>query len=174
MNLPINLSDDLILMITGSLVLVFFLVYMIYKDSVTTRKLKDYEFAIEELNRQIFLVEKAQKQSVNNKEEIDIEAEIQRVLARELKGLGETLIDSMNEIKQSQVNLKSNLEARMDRIEERTKEYMSVPSSPSLDENKVRSLHKAGYSKEEIARELHANVSEVSFILNILNLTAGR
>ncbi len=173
MNLPISLNDDLILMITGSLVLVFFLIYMIYKDSVTTRKLKDYEFAIEELNRQIFLVEKMQKNS-GEKEEVDIEAEIQRVLARELKGLGETLIDSINEIKQSQVNLKSNLEARMDRIEERTKEYMSVPTSATLDENRVRSLHKAGYSKEEIAKELHANVSEVSFILNILNLTDGR
>jgi hypothetical protein len=173
MNLPISLSEDLILMITGSLVLVFFLIYMIYKDSVTTRKLKDYEFAIEELNRQIFLVEKMQRQS-GEREEVDMDAEIQRVLAKELKGLGETLIDSINEIKQAQVNLKSNLEARMDRIEERTKEYMSVPSSPALDENKVRSLYKAGYSKEEIAKELHANVSEVSFILNILNLTEGR
>jgi len=168
MNLPI--SDDMLLMILGSLVLVFFLIYMIYKDSVTTRKLKDYEFAIEELNRQLFLVEKMQKNS-GNKEEIDIEAEIQRILSRELKGLGETLIDSISEIKQAQLNLKSNLEARMDRIEERTKEYMSVPTSATLDENRVRSLHKAGYSKEEIARELHANVSEVSFILNILNLS---
>ena len=173
MNLPINLSDDLILMIVGSLVLVSFLIYMIYKDSVTTRKLKDYEFAIEELNRQIFLVEKMQKQS-GQKEEIDIEAEIQRILAKEFKGLGETLLDSISEIKQAQYSLKANLEARMDRIEERTKEYMSVPSSAALDENKVRSLHKAGYSKEEIAKELHANVSEVSFILNILNLTEGR
>jgi len=171
MNLPIN--DELILIILGSLVVVFFLIYMIYKDSVTTRKLKDYEFAIEELNRQIYLVEKTQK-SMPKKEEIDIEAEIQRILAKELKGLGETLIDSINEIKNAQMSLKSNLEARMDRIEERTKEYLSVPSPSALDENKVRSLHKAGYSKEEIARELHANVSEVSFILNILNLTEGR
>lgn len=171
MNLPI--SDDMLLMILGSLVLVFLFIYMIYKDSVTTRKLKDYEFAIEELNRQLFLVEKTQK-SAGGKEEVDIEAEIQRILSRELKGLGETLIDSISEIKQAQVNLKSNLEARMDRIEERTKEYMSVPTSATLDENRVRSLHKAGYSKEEIARELHANVSEVSFILNILNLTDNR
>jgi DNA invertase Pin-like site-specific DNA recombinase len=171
MNLPIN--DELLLVILGSLVLVFFLIYMIYKESATTRKLKDYEFAIEELNRHIYLVEKTQK-NMPQKEEIDVEAEIQRLLAKELKGLGETLIDSINEIKRAQSALKSNLEARMDRIEERTKEYLSVPSPASLDENRVRSLHKAGYSKEEIARELHANVSEVSFILNILNLTDGR
>lgn len=171
MNLPI--SDDLLLIILGSLVLVFFLIYMIYKDSVTTRKLKDYEFAIEELNRNIFLLDKNQKKG-SEKPELNIEAEIQRVFSKELKGLADTLIDSIGELKKAQANLKNNLEARMDRIEERTKEYMSVPASAALDENRVRSLHKAGYSKEEIARELHANVSEVSFILNILNLTDNR
>jgi DNA-binding NarL/FixJ family response regulator len=103
-----------------------------------------------------------------------IDSGIQKVLVKELKGFADSLVESISEIKTAQQAIKSNLEARMDRLEERTKEYLSVPSSAALDENKVRALHKAGYSKEDIAKELHANVSEIAFILNILNLTQKR
>ena len=168
--LPIALNEDILLILLGGLVLIVFLVYMIYKDSMTTRKLKDYEFAIEELNRQLFLLEKNQKGG-DEKIMAEVEAEINRLFSKELKGIADTLMSSINEIKSIQANMKNNLETRMDRIEERTKEYLSVPSSPTLDENKVQSLHKAGYTKEEIAKELHVSVSEVSFVLNILNLS---
>ncbi len=168
--LPITLSEDLLLVILGSLVLIIFLIYMIYKDSTTTRKLKDYEFAIEELNRHIFLLEKNQK-SGNDKIMAEVETEINRLFSKELKGIADTLMSSINEIKAIQANMKNNLEARMDRIEERTKEYLAVPSSPTLDENRVKALHKAGYTKEEIAKELHVSVSEVSFVLNILSIS---
>lgn len=168
MTLPID--ENIILVVLGSLLVLIFFIYIIYKDSVATKKLKDYEFAIEDLNRHIFMLEK-KIETDKDTTKIKVADEIQKALTKELKEFAGTFMLSIKELQSAHELGKYDLQNRIARLEERTKEYMSVPSAGILDENRVKALYKAGYSKEDIARELRANVSEVSFILNILSLT---
>jgi DNA-binding NarL/FixJ family response regulator len=151
---------------------------MFFKDQATARKLKDFEYAIEELNKQIFILQKKQKNDTSKdlketlKQEIlkEFDTEIKNVLVKEIKDLIDRLVETLNTLRQNLDTTKEDLELRIERLEEKTKEYMSMPTTATIDENRVKALFKAGYKKEEIARELHTSVGEVSFVLNILNL----
>ena len=171
-------SSDILLFSIIVAFLIIFLLYMFFKDQATTRKLKDFEYAIEELNKQIFILQKQQKSDTskeakeNLKQEIvkDFDIEIKNVLVKEIKELIDRLVETINTLRQNLDTTKEDLDFRIQRLEEKTKEYMSMPTTATIDENKVKALFKAGYKKEEIARELHTSVGEISFVLNILNL----
>jgi len=173
-----QLNSDILLFSIVIAFLIIFLLYMFFKDQATARKLKDFEYAIEELNKQIFILQKKQKNDTSKdlketlKQEIlkEFDTEIKNVLVKEIKDLIDRLVETLNTLRQNLDTTKEDLELRIERLEEKTKEYMSMPTTATIDENRVKALFKAGYKKEEIARELHTSVGEVSFVLNILNL----
>ena len=173
-----QINSDILLFSVIIAFLIVFLLYMFFKDQATTRKLKDFEYAIEEFNKQIFILQKKQKNDTSKetkeklKQEIikEFDEEIKRVIVKEIKDLIDRLVETLNTLRENLDTTKEDLELRIERLEEKTKEYMSVPTTATIDENRVKALFKAGYKKEEIARELHTSVGEVSFILNILNL----
>ena len=102
--------------------------------------------------------------------EKDDEGKLKEMMTRELTGFTQTLLESVQQMKNQVMEEQESLDMRMTRLEERIKEHLSIPVSPTLDEKRILSLHNAGYSKEEIARELRANVSEVGFVLKLNNL----
>ncbi|GHV09227.1 hypothetical protein AGMMS50229_18990 [Campylobacterota bacterium] len=59
---------------------------------------------------------------------------------------------------------------RVDRLDERLGEYLSITPTSSLDTTRVITLHKSGLTVAEIAKELHANHSEVLFALKMHDL----
>jgi len=180
-----QLDINILMLSTALSFMVVLTLYMFFKDKSTNKKLKDFEYVIEEMNKQLFAYEKKLKKSNNEddqdrlknniKEEIlsEFDNEIKKVLVNELKELIDKLVHTINTLKQEFDTNKEEINIRLERLEEKTKEYMSVPTSAAIDENRVKALFKAGYNKEEIARELHVSVSEISFILNILNLQKG-
>jgi len=56
-----QLNSDILLFSIVIAFLIIFLLYMFFKDQATARKLKDFEYAIEELNKQIFFYKKNKK-----------------------------------------------------------------------------------------------------------------
>jgi len=162
--------SDLILLFLGTAIVLLVLVYMLYRDAQMSKKLKGYEFALEELNRQIYLLEKNQKKLLNETT-TDIGGEMRGYVQGELNRVATDLVESIHEMKASYEYKIDGVLTRVERLEGRTKEYLSMPSNAALDEDRVISLHKAGYGVDEIAKELRANVSEVSFILKINTLS---
>ncbi|MCV6608812.1 MAG: hypothetical protein OIF32_11400 [Campylobacterales bacterium] len=143
------------------LIVLFF--YVISRDKQTQKQLKLYERSIENINKNIFKLEKKMEQSINREQ-------LHNTLDIELDEIKEPIYRSLKELKSAIEASKATVETRVEGLEEKAKEYMSIPMSASLDEGRVVSLFKSGYSAEEIAREIRANVSEVTFVLKLKGL----
>ena len=147
------------------------LFFLYYRDAVIGKKLRIYETSIDALNREVYKLRKEQRKYFSS-ENLDIDEEVKGILSKELSAFTAQVLDSIKEIRISQEEALEKLQYRLEHLEEKTKEYMAVPSSMvGLDEKRVISLFHAGYSTEDIARELRANISEVAFILKLNNLS---
>jgi hypothetical protein len=160
---------DMMLYVVGVLFVVLFVFYTYYKDRLLNKKLRDFEILVEELNRELYTINQQHKSEIElmQKRQQD---ETKILISKELKIIAQTILESVNELKIRQENIRSSLEGKILKIDEKVKEYIKVPASTNVDQNRVKALFDAGYNKEEIAKELHTNVGEVGFILNILNL----
>jgi uncharacterized protein YoxC len=166
--LPI--SDDMLLVIGVSGFVLFFVIYVIYKDSALNKKLRSYEFALEELNRQIYVLEKKQKKSLDEsitKTNENLQDHTQHLLNTKVTQMGQNIIESVSELQENQDYMQQEMYSRIEHLENKFNEYLAVPNKTTLDEKRVIALAGAGYTAAGIARELHANLSEVTFILNL-------
>lgn len=157
----------LFLLLCGAVLLL--IIFLAYRDSVFTRRLKTYEAGIEALNRELFKFESRLKNHQNEALaalENDLKRQGAEAIAQSVRRLQEAL--------QTEAIERDTQNMRLDRLEERITEFLSVPGTASLDASRVISLHNAGYSPEEIARDLRANVSEVALALKLNNLEPRR
>jgi hypothetical protein len=166
-------SDDMILLMLGVGGVILYIIYVVYQNSVVNRKFKSYEFAIEELNRQIFVLEKHQKKSLGETHDViedskhELRSFSKELLKSEVSSFANELLDSINDLQQNQDYIQQDIYGRIEHLENKFTEYLAVPNKTTLDEKRVMALAGAGYTAEGIARELHANLSEVSFILKL-------
>lgn len=154
-------------LLCGALLLL--IIFLAYRDSALTRRLKTYEAGIETLNRELFKLEARLK-----KQQEEALSALQEELKRQS---AEAIVQSVRQLHEAITNQEIDNDAqnlRIDRLEERITEFFSVPASATLDASRVISLHQAGYSAEEIAKDLRANISEVALALKLNNLEPRR
>lgn len=174
---------DYYVMIGVSIVILLIIIYMYIKDLENSRKLKSYEKSIEELNKQIYSLQKSvnefeqshKKSSIKSERGIDeklneFRAEIQNDINSTITKIT-PLVDIIQEVQRSFQNHKNKIDTRMAQIEDRVKSVISLPTSlnSSTEESKIISLYQSGKSKEEIAKELRLTSGEVEFFLKISN-----
>ena len=159
--IPIN--DSILFGGLSVLILIILFLYILARDKKTEKKLKLYERSIENLNKNLFKLEKKIEMTMTREQ-------VTSFLDIELDEIKEPIYKSIKEIKQAVDSTRNNVESRVGGLEEKTKEYMAIPMTATLDEGRVVSLFKSGYSTEEITKELRANISEVSFVLKMKGL----
>ena len=81
------------------------------------------------------------------------------------------LVGSLKDVEKIIQNFRDEQSARIDRLENRTKEMSFASSSPSSSNEKVIvSQYAKGRSEAEIAKDLRIGIGEVDLVLKLANL----
>lgn len=161
------MSESLMFGVLSIAILVLLFIYVIVREKENKRRLNSYEKSIENINKNIYKLEKKIDENIGN----NISTEELEKMKRELTAtIKDPIYKSLESIKETVKISKSDVESRVGSLEEKAKEYMSIPISAGLDESRVVSLFKNGYTPEDIAKELRSNVSEINFLLKVKGL----
>lgn len=176
-------NENMILWIGGGIALVFILliIYLYLKDYESARKARRYENSIEDLNKEIYRLQKKFKEQENDLEKFkqSFKQQIYQETRLEMKNLIDSnLYAQISPIKTHLSSLREKYEEYQDNIdnkiialEERIKEFAYTPSNPNnIDEGRIISMYKDGWSVDSIAKELRIGKGEVEFTLKFANL----
>jgi hypothetical protein len=148
------------------------------------RRLRSFERNLEDLNRQLFNLqkslnekanEKAKEPAINVNKVIDtkineMRSELQNDMKSTLANIA-PLVDVLEGIQKSFQIHKNKIDLRMEQIEERVKSVLSISNIlSSKDEEKIVTMFNNGKLPEEIAKELRITKGEVDFVLKLINL----
>jgi len=144
-----------------SLAVVFLFFYMFARDKAIDKKFHLISAALENINQEIYKLQKHQKDnSLQN---------IEHLISDQLDGVLENLVET---IKQSQYKNQKEIEMLYDKIShlESNVKTMSLPNlTPAKDskddQTKIKELYEIGYSIEDIAKELGMPAGEVQLLL---------
>jgi hypothetical protein len=164
-----------IIFIAIGAVLLYILYYIFTKDAEIRRHIRSIAMAVEDVNRQIYLLErkvyelqnnttfKAPERRMNDEE---IYAEIERGVYDLLNPLSKKL--SMTE--QNLSDLASAVDSRLSHLEGGIRQIAMPSSVHGNDDAKITSLFKQGIDLDTISKELHLSKAEVEFVLKINQL----
>lgn len=157
------------------------LVYIYIKDAETTKCFKQYEKSIDDLTRQNYQkdkkikileerlegFEKGQSSAALNHLSHNLKEEIQTTLNHAISNV----YNEVNKLAEDVRNEKDSIEDRIVMLEEKIKEIGYFPTNPNgVDESRIISMFKDGYSVDAIAKELRIGKGEVEFTLKLSNL----
>lgn len=156
-------------------VLIFgLIVYTVNKDNDINSKIRSIAHAIEELNREVYKLDKRLTQ------ELEIIASLSQPMATppmeptasmgDISELSTPILESLDHIEGTFSAYKEKTESRLRYLEERIRN-LSLPTSISgMDDEKVISRYSQGMNVDAIAKELHLSKAEVEFVLKINQL----
>lgn len=157
------------------------LVYIYIKDIETAKFFKQYEKSIDDLTRQNYQKDKKIKlleerldgfekgQSTTSLSSLsnNLREEIQTTLNHTASNIYAEVNKLADEIR----NDRDIFEDRIVLLEEKIKEVGYFPTNPNgVDEGRIISMFKEGYSVDSIAKELRIGKGEVEFTLKLSNL----
>lgn len=149
--------------------------YIVTKESEVSSQIRSVAKAVEELHRELFMMDKRLKQ------ELEIIASLQESvpmsqnslhaeLGREVNEISVPILESLAHIEGTFSAYKEKTENRLRYLEERIRN-LSLPTSISgLDDEKVISRYNQGLEVDAIAKELRLSKAEVEFVLKINQL----
>lgn len=164
-----------IILIVISGVLLFIVYYILSKESELLRQIHAIANAVEEANRQIYVLEKNIYEIENNfKQEIKPRSMSDNEIYAEIERSAYDLINPVQQklsiAEQNLSDLASVIDLRLSNLEGGIRQ-ISVPSSiHGNDDTKITSLFQQGSTIDTIAKELHLSKAEVEFVLKINQL----
>lgn len=149
--------------------------YVITKEAEVTSQIRSVARAVDELQRELFMMDKRLKQELEiitslqesvPREHHSLHAE----LGREVNEISIPIMESLGHIEGSFNAYKEKTENRLRYLEERIRN-LSLPTSISgLDDEKVISRYNQGLEVDAISKELRLSKAEVEFVLKINQL----
>ncbi|MDE5591787.1 MAG: hypothetical protein K2I63_02350 [Helicobacter sp.] len=164
-----------------ALFLILITLYLYFKGVENIKKLKRHEHSIEEINKEIYRLQKKLKFHENDLESFkqNIKQKIYQDIRIEIKNLIDTNLHSqiipirndMELLQDDYKQHKEDLETKILSLEDRIKEFAYTPTSATnIDEGRIIALFKDGWSIDSIAKELRIGKGEVDFTLKFANL----
>ena len=158
------------LMIGLGLLMLYIIYFVMSKDAQQSRQIHAIATAVEDLNRQLFTLEKelnARLEETLSEEELEARESLRDDLQREERRVAGSLSGSVGAVEEGFVAFKSDMEKRLMHLEEGMRQ-LTMPSSVSgLDDEKIIGLYKQGVAIDAIAKELRLSKAEVEFVLKI-------
>ncbi len=167
------MSIELIGLIALSIlvVILFFLTFL--RDQEVSSKLSTYERIIEDLNRENHILSK-NIEKLSSKDNYDLKNfknEIRKQITIEVQDSLLPMVDSIKEIETVMVSFQDEQIARIDSLENKTKEKNFVPPNVAESNEKIIiSQYRSGRSEAMIAKDLRIGIGEVDLILKLANL----
>jgi uncharacterized membrane protein YgaE (UPF0421/DUF939 family) len=155
------MSTTIAIFIGLSIAVVFLFFYMFARDKEIDRKFHLISSALEDINQEIYKLQKHQKDnSLQN---------VEHMIAEQLEGVLENLVKT---VEQSQYKNQQEIQMLFDKIS-KIESNIKTMSLPNLDpiankkdnKEKVKELFEIGYSVEEIAKEVGLPAGEVQLLL---------
>lgn len=153
-------------------VIIFLMVYL--RDIEVNKKLAIFERSIEELNYQNHVLNKSFN-DIAKQESFDAKAFERKMLEMTKSDIQQgvlPIISSLQDIERIIEGFKEEQSARIDRLENRTKEMSNLSSSgtSSSNEKMIIAQYSRGRSEAEIAKDLRIGIGEVDLVLKLANL----
>ena len=153
-------------------VIIFLMVYL--RDIEVNKKLAIFERSIEELNYQNHVLNKAFN-DIAKQENFDAKAFERKMMELNKNDIQQSIvpiITSLQDIESIIESFKEEQSARIDRLENRTKEMSNLSSSgtSSSNEKMIIAQYSRGRSEAEIAKDLRIGIGEVDLVLKLANL----
>lgn len=160
---------EIILLGSIALLLLFIVVYVLRKESLHAKEYRLLVEAIEKLNAEMIKTEKELNERIA--EELGTAGQYKQQLHRELeesvRNFSESTAGMLGEIEQSMAQFKTQMQQRLEHVEEGVRN-LSLPSSVgNLDDDQIVTLYTQGHTVEAIAKALHLSKAEVEFVLKI-------
>lgn len=149
--------------------------YMVSKESEVTSQIRAVAKAVEELHRELFMMDKRLKQELEiitslQESPPTNQSNIHAEVGREVNEISIPILESLSHIEGSFSAYKEKTENRLRYLEERIRN-LSLPTSISgLDDEKVIGRYNQGMEVDAIAKELRLSKAEVEFVLKINQL----
>lgn len=162
------------MLIAIGIAVIYIIYYVFSKDIETNKNLRAIASAVEDANRQIYMVEKKlfniEKKLNDNHEKSMNDEEIYQEIERNVYDIVNPISLHVNTLRQDLSDLVEAVDARLINLEGGIKQ-ISMPSSVhGNDDNKIISLYKNGREIDAICKELHLSKTEVEFVLKINKL----
>lgn len=157
----------------GALFLLLLLAYLYLKEMETNKRLRHFEKSIEELNKQLYKLQKKIKE-----DEVESEfssSALSHSLRQEVKeavnNAAAGIYQSVERVEALWMEHRDRVDEKIVILEERVKEMGYFPTSPNgVDEARILSMFKDGWSIDSIAKELRIGKGEVEFTLKLANI----
>lgn len=147
--------------------------FMYVKDGESAKRFKSFEKSVEDINLQLYKVQKKLKESEleSGEDKNEFRAKLRNEIKTEIEEIKSELISAIRELEKVHEDERIELEDKISILEDRVKEslYMST-STTSVDESRIVSLFQSGYGIESIAKELNIGKGEVELTLKLANL----
>lgn len=163
------MNFELILVAFG-VILFIVMVYSYMRDSENSRQIRFLANTMDNFNKQLFTLErKMESLEATVKEQVPpVDAKIiEKKMEQELSSMAEPIAFSLNEIQSAFSHFKTQMESRIEHVEDGIKSIYMPKSLTGLDDQKIISLYKQGMDEETIAKELALSKGEVEFALKI-------
>ncbi|MDE6885922.1 MAG: hypothetical protein K2P17_02625 [Helicobacteraceae bacterium] len=151
------------LIINIGILVLFVLIFIFFyiKDGESQRRLSRYEKSLDDLNKEIYRIQKILKSNHNGDSENFV---------RNLKDDFRSSIDDVYAIIEKDRDYVDN---KLALLEDKIKEISFFPNSSSsnIDDRRIISMFKDGWSIENIAKELMITKSEVEFTLKLADIS---
>lgn len=169
------MDNELIFIALAGLGVIVFMIFifLFVKDSENTKKLRQFEKSIEDLNLQIYKLQKKLKESELTKDnpEKNMEHLLRIEFKKELASHEKNFQKAIESLESTLIHHKEELSDRISILEEKIRETLYLPPTSSIvDENKIISMFKNGWSIDSIAKELGISKGEVEFTLKLSNI----
>ena len=155
------MSVTIAIFIGLSLTIIFIFLYIFARDKDIDKKFKMLSASLENLNQEMYKLQKQQN---------DMKLNIESQISEQFDSILESFVLKIEETKRYS---ETEIAQLMDKIQ-RLESNMKTLSLPNLhnntdikkdDKEKIKELYEIGYSIEEIAKELGMTAGEVSFLL---------
>jgi len=157
-----NLTIAIFIGLSFAVIFLFFYIFMITKS--IDRKFQRIGMALEEINEDIFKIQKEQKRLSQN-----LQLDVEKIISNQMDEILENLLKT---IKDSQYQSESEIRSLYEKISklENSVKFNSLPNFESIstkkdNKEKIKELFEIGYSIEEIAKEVDMPAGEVQLYL---------
>ncbi len=164
------MSITIAIFIGFAFAIIFLFIYIFISSKSIDRKFQRIGMALEEMNEEIYQLEKKQKKISK-----DFELNIEKIISEKMDDVLENLINTIKDYQHKSENEIRSLYNKIEKIESNVKlntlPHFETISTKKDDKNKIKELFEIGYSVEEIAKEVNMPVGEVQLYLKFQNKT---
>jgi len=155
----------IIAIFTGlSITILFIFFYIFLRDKQTDKKFQRMGMALEEMNEELYKIEKRQK-NLSNELKLELENLTDNKVDEILNNMVALIKDSQQKSELEIQSLYSKIEKLENNIKINSLPNLEINNNEKNEKDKIKELYEIGYSFEEIAKELNIPVGNVKLYL---------